>query len=81
MLKKLFTLLFVLVSVIANAQDTTVEMADGFRAEGKIYVVITVLGIVFACIVGILLFLERKLSKLEKEIKEHLPTEQAGKNS
>ncbi|MDZ4666203.1 MAG: CcmD family protein [Bacteroidota bacterium] len=52
----------------ANAQE--VEMADSFRADGKIYVVITVLAIVFASIVGILILLERKLSKLEKELKE-----------
>jgi CcmD family protein len=71
MLKKIFIFLFVFASIIANAQDTSVEMADGFRADGKIYVVIAVLSIVFICIVGILLFLERKLSRLEKEIKEH----------
>ncbi len=68
MTKKLYLLLFLFSTFFANAQE--VEMADSFRADGKIYVVITVLGIVFACIVGILLMLERKLSKLEKEIKE-----------
>jgi hypothetical protein len=69
MTKKLYLLLFLLCTVFANAQDA--EMADNFRAEGKIYVVITVLGVVFACIVVVLIMLERKLSRLEKEIKEH----------
>jgi len=69
MLKKFYLLNFLLLGFFTKAQE--VEMADSFRADGKIYVVVTVLGIVFACVVGILLFLERKLSKLEKEIKEH----------
>jgi hypothetical protein len=69
MLRKIYILTFLFSSFFASAQD--VEMADGFRANGKIYVVIAVLGIVFACIVGILIMLERKLSRLEKEIKEH----------
>lgn len=68
MLKKFYLLVFFLLGSFAKAQD--VEMADNFRSEGKIYVVITVLAIVFVCIVGILLFLERKLSRLEKEIKD-----------
>ncbi len=68
MLKKFYLLVFILLGFFANAQE--VEMADGLRADGKIYVVITVLSIVFVCIVGVLLFIERKLSRLEKEIKE-----------
>jgi uncharacterized membrane protein len=68
MTKKLYLLVFIFLTFFANAQET--EMADSFRSEGKIYVVITVLGIVFTCIIGVLIFLERKLSRLEKEIKE-----------
>jgi len=68
MIKKLICLVLLLVSV--SAQSQTAEMADGFRQEGKIYVVITVIGIVFASIILALLLIERKLSKLEKEIKE-----------
>ena len=69
MIKKLCLLLFLFASFFANAQGP--EMADTFRQEGKIYVVIIVLAIVFVCIVGILVILERKLSRLEKEIKEN----------
>ncbi|MBP9069407.1 MAG: CcmD family protein [Bacteroidia bacterium] len=68
MTKKFYLILFLLSTFFANAQE--VEMADSFRADGKIYVVIAVLAIVFTCIIGILIFLERKLSRLEKEIKE-----------
>jgi len=46
------------------------EMADTFRQEGKIYVVIGVIAIVFICVALFLFFIERKLSRLEKEIKE-----------
>ncbi|MCO5236556.1 MAG: hypothetical protein M9933_09840 [Chitinophagaceae bacterium] len=44
-----------------------VEMADGLRSSGKIYVVVAVLAIAF---IGLLLFLisiDRKVSRLEKK--------------
>ncbi|PWU03270.1 MAG: CcmD family protein [Bacteroidetes bacterium] len=47
-----------------------VDMADGMRSNGKIYVVVAVLGIIM---LGLLLFLtsmDRKLKKLEKENKK-----------
>jgi uncharacterized membrane protein len=62
----IYLLLF---SVYAKAQDA--QMADTFRSEGKIYVVIAILAIIFLSILGILLFIERKVSKLEKELKEN----------
>ena len=42
-------------------------MADAFRADGKIYVVVAILSIVFAGIVFYLIRLDRKVSRLEKE--------------
>lgn len=42
------------------------EMADALFANGKIYVVVVVLAIIFAGIIGFLVFLERKISRLEK---------------
>lgn len=44
-----------------------VEMADTFRAQGKIYVVVAILSIVFTGIVIYLIRLDRKISRLEKE--------------
>lgn len=44
-----------------------VGMADQMRSEGKIYVVVTVVLIVFAGLIVYLLNLDRKISKIEKE--------------
>lgn len=53
-----------------------VEMADSFRAEGKIYVVVAIAGLILG---GLLLYavsIDRKVSKLErlveKESSKHL---------
>jgi CcmD family protein len=64
----LFSLIFVLVSFIANAQ-TEVEMADQFRADGKIYVVIAIVSIILAGLFIYLFRLDRKITDLEKRIK------------
>jgi CcmD family protein len=42
-------------------------MADKMRSDGKIYVVVAVLSIVFVGIILFLVRLERSLNKLEKE--------------
>jgi len=42
-------------------------MADTFRSEGKIFVVIAVLSIIFICIISYLVYLDIKLKKLEKK--------------
>ncbi len=44
------------------------EMADELYHSGKIYVVVIVLSLIFIGIVGYLIMLDRKISKLEKEI-------------
>lgn len=64
----LFSLLFILASFIADAQ-AEVEMADQFRAEGKIFVVIAVIGIILAGLFVYLFRLDRKITKLEKRLK------------
>ena len=71
-MKKLLNLFaFLFVSVSAFAQETgKVEMADELYQSGKIYVVVTVLSVIFAGIVIYLILLDRKISKLEKEIKK-----------
>ena len=70
-MKKLATLLLVLLSVTTFAQSAQppVEMADALFQSGKIYVVVTVLSIIFIGIIAYLIMLDRKISKLEKEIK------------
>lgn len=61
----LFLLSFV-IPFLGMAQETAPEMADAFRSEGKIYVVITVISIIFMCLIGYLVYLDIKLRKLEK---------------
>lgn len=55
-----------LLHLFVFAQKPTVEMADGLRSNGKIYVVVAVILTIFAGIVLYLVRLDRKLTKLEK---------------
>ena len=55
------------------AQQTVVEevpMADQLRADGKIWIVVVVIAVVFAGIIAFLINTDRKLSRLEKQIKK-----------
>ncbi len=54
----------------AVAQDAgSPEMADILRSNGKIYIVLITVLMVFAGIAGFLFFLEKRISKLEKNLK------------
>jgi hypothetical protein len=46
------------------------EMADALRNDGKIYVVVAVITVVLAGLLFFLISLDRKLSRLEKEVKD-----------
>lgn len=50
----------------AATQD--IEMADRLREDGKIWVVVGVIALIFAGIVIYLVRLDSKISKLEKKI-------------
>ena len=65
----LYTLMLLLISNFANANNE-IEMADQFRAEGKIYIVIAVISIVFAGFVAFVLYLDNKISKIEKKLNQ-----------
>ncbi len=67
MRKVSISIILLLLSLSAIAQENAPEMADKFRADGKIYVVVLVLATIFAGIIAYLVRLERKISKLEKE--------------
>jgi hypothetical protein len=67
MIKKIIVVFFTFLSFLANAQEA--EMADSFRQDGKIYVVTTVIAIIFVCIVAYLIVIDRKVKKLEDDIK------------
>ena len=48
----------------------TVEMADRLRADGKIWVVVTVIAAVFFGIIAYLVRLDGKIGKLEREVND-----------
>jgi hypothetical protein len=45
-----------------------IEMADQLRADGKIWVVVGVIALIFAGIIAYLVRLDSKISKVEKEL-------------
>ena len=56
--------------IFSQIATRTVEMADIFRADGKIYVVLVVLGIIFGGLTLYLIYLDRKISRLERDQKK-----------
>lgn len=76
-MKKIVTLLLMIVSYAAQAQEkiavtaadysnNEVEMADVMRSEGKIYVLVGIIVLIF---IGLLIYViqtDRRVSKLEK---------------
>lgn len=78
-MKKLLTIALLVFSLSALAQEkipvtesdytnSSVEMADVMRSNGKIYVLVGVIGIIFAGITVYLIATDRKISKLEKNL-------------
>jgi len=49
----------------AQAENSTIEMADLMRSNGKIYVVVAVLLVIFLGLAIFLFSIDRKVSKLE----------------
>jgi hypothetical protein len=66
MKKAFFALPLLLLQLWAAAQGGPAEMADSFRANGKIYVVFAVILTIFAGIILYLVRLDRKISRFEK---------------
>lgn len=68
-MKKIISLLLLLLSytVVFAQGDTSVEMDDALRANGKIYVVISIICIIFAGLAIYLFSIDRRLRKIEKE--------------
>lgn len=60
-------LFWILATLGVNTEATAQEMATGMRSNGKIYVVVVVLATIFAGIFTFLIYLERKVKKLESE--------------
>ncbi|MBN8697077.1 MAG: CcmD family protein [Bacteroidetes bacterium] len=69
-LKHIFLFAFLLMGLSSWTQGAgEVEMADSMYQSGKIYVVVTVLAIIFVGILVYLIMLDRKIRKIEKELK------------
>ena len=68
---KLQTLLFLFLSTVVFAQENNsqVEMADVMRSNGKIYVVVGVVLIIFLGITTYLYLLNKKINRLEEKLK------------
>jgi multisubunit Na+/H+ antiporter MnhB subunit len=71
MTAKRFIILFLLaLSFATNAQQAQPEMADAMRANGKIYVVVGIILVVLTGFIVYLIMLDRKLGKIEKQLKK-----------
>lgn len=64
----ILALILSLFSAVSVRAQQGVEMADVMRSEGKIYIVVAVIAIIFIGIVIYMISLDRRLSKLEKEL-------------
>jgi len=51
-------------------QNSEVEMADFMRSEGKIYVLVGIIGIVLGGILVYVVQTDRKITKLEKQFED-----------
>ena len=79
-MKRLIVIILLLcLSMLALGQDTPVdytkedpkvEMADQFRKDGKIYVVIGVMVVILGGLIIYVMGVDRKITRLEKEINE-----------
>lgn len=77
-LKYLLCLPLVCLAQFAFAQNA--EMADTFRSEGKIYVVVAIILIVLTGLVIYLFVLDRKMNKLEEMFRAKKQTKQHDKS-
>jgi hypothetical protein len=65
--------------VASSAFGQSVEMADAFRADGKIYVVVAIVLIVLFGLIAYLFMLDRKLTRLERGFQEKNQTKETRK--
>jgi len=66
----ILAILFLQNFVMAQENNATVEMADVMRSNGKIYVVVGVILIIFFGIVTYLVVLNKKINNLEAKLKK-----------
>jgi CcmD family protein len=69
-MNKISLFLLSIVSFATSTSAQSAEMADTMRSEGKIYVVVAILVIIFAGLIAYLALLDRKVTRIEKKITE-----------
>jgi hypothetical protein len=71
-MKKLAKVLLMSLLFITNSAlfAQGAEMADTMRSEGKIYVVVAVILVIFFGLIGFLIYTDRKVSSLEKRVND-----------
>lgn len=62
--------ILILLSVQFSGYSQDVEMADAFRSDGKIYVVIAVILVILIGLFSFLFRIDSKISKLENRLKK-----------
>jgi len=65
---KIFSLLFVFLTTILTSAHAQVESVDFMRSIGKIYAVVAVIVLIFIGILLFLIYLERKVSRIENQL-------------
>jgi uncharacterized membrane protein len=73
MIKNFLILFFLMMGVAGKSQDSMVqpEMADGLRSDGKIYIVIAVIVLIFIALACFMFYIEKKIRKLEEKMDQH----------
>jgi CcmD family protein len=72
-MKKMYKAILILVAALSQFSlfaQTEVEMADTLRSEGKIYVVVAIMLVIFLGLIGYLFLMDRKVTRLEKKISQ-----------
>lgn len=64
------TVLVMILSGYPGKAQPVVEMADTMRSEGKIYVVVSIILVIFLGLMSYLFMMDRKISRLEKKAAE-----------
>jgi len=67
-MKKIISLIITLLTSFNLFAQEEVQMADQMRADGKIWVVVAVIAVVFVGIIAYLVLLDRKIRKIEKNL-------------
>jgi hypothetical protein len=67
MFRKFFLLLLTFLPLLAFSQND-IEMADTFRSEGKIYIVIAIIAVIFLGLIIYLISIDRKISRIERKL-------------